>query len=411
MISYPDKTTAIEKAQAQGSQATTVRGAVRYLLAHLPTPIPGLCALPASTHSRFAYRANRAHRAAYIRFPTARENWANAHRTARLIVRYAGKKRFPRCLTATDRAAITGSAAHRQIVYARTLPEYARALACPLDEARKLPRLSAEIGAWAKGVLAGTWPTIEKDAFNRAPFGSKRRVHRGLNSTNPGIRTESYDHGANPWGGKWTHNDYYADYALIVPVKRGRLHTAYYIAPDGSRHIVYVSPFSLRIGHDGQLQRRTKTQKEQRPLPVHIQRRFLSVHTRAVLHVDFDRENRRLMVVDSAGEQYHLTPVASPASARRQIKEAINALRKRRTEKRERDFAARALSEAFRVWVSLDDSYASGNCRSMSDAFAKERVYPVEGEIGALRGDVLLSIRDDAYTRRAVVRASRRYAA
>lgn len=72
---------------------------------------------------------------------------------------------------------------------------------------------------------------------------------------------------------------------------------------------------------------------------------------------------------------------------------------------------------ASKIWVGIQDSLDSGNCRVLTLDFANKfrqqlELYSIHnkvGEIGAVRADVLLSIRDDEYTRRACMVASKRY--
>lgn len=76
-------------------------------------------------------------------------------------------------------------------------------------------------------------------------------------------------------------------------------------------------------------------------------------------------------------------------------KQAIAAHLAARQEKRD-------LSTTF---VGLDDSFAAGNCRPATLAFY-EQVNARFGEIGGLRADVLLEMRNDIYARRAISAAS-----
>ena len=71
---------------------------------------------------------------------------------------------------------------------------------------------------------------------------------------------------------------------------------------------------------------------------------------------------------------------------------------------------ARAMDHATTArYVSTDDSVAAGNCKPATDQFASE-VWRQIGASGpcAVRADIVLAIRDDSYTRRAVGVASTR---
>lgn len=65
-----------------------------------------------------------------------------------------------------------------------------------------------------------------------------------------------------------------------------------------------------------------------------------------------------------------------------------------------------------RIWVTLEDSLAAGNCDPVSRQVA-ERIAAALGapdltSVGAVRADYLLRIRDDGYVRRAIYGAARR---
>ena len=65
-----------------------------------------------------------------------------------------------------------------------------------------------------------------------------------------------------------------------------------------------------------------------------------------------------------------------------------------------------------RTWVQREDSIAVGNCVPATDQFARLAAKvvgaPSDPNAFALRADVLLSLRDDSYTRRAIEHAMRR---
>lgn len=63
--------------------------------------------------------------------------------------------------------------------------------------------------------------------------------------------------------------------------------------------------------------------------------------------------------------------------------------------------------ECGRVWVSAEDSLAAGNCPAGTEQVAR-LVRAGLGHVGAVRADVLLSIRDDYFSRRAVAVAGKR---
>ncbi|MGB0131510.1 hypothetical protein [Chlorobium sp.] len=63
-----------------------------------------------------------------------------------------------------------------------------------------------------------------------------------------------------------------------------------------------------------------------------------------------------------------------------------------------------SLVEAGQKWVTIDDSLKAGNCRVGTDAFVKklEKKLNAQGPIGAVRGDIIIALQDDYYTRRAI---------
>lgn len=60
------------------------------------------------------------------------------------------------------------------------------------------------------------------------------------------------------------------------------------------------------------------------------------------------------------------------------------------------------------VWVTMADSLAVGNCVPATTAQAQRIKELLGGNVGAVRADVLLKIRDDYYVRRAIARAIQR---
>lgn len=86
------------------------------------------------------------------------------------------------------------------------------------------------------------------------------------------------------------------------------------------------------------------------------------------------------------------------------IVEALEALEKRRLEK----ITQKELYEkAARVFVSVDDSLESGNCKFGTMQFISKHGIDLN-KIGAIRGDYLLSIENSNFTQRAVSNAMRR---
>ena len=396
-MKYQSKNQVIEAAQKLGSSASTFRGAVKYLRANPPTS----AFRAAKRRTPRWLSPSDAHRWNEIAGMERSEDYAARH-NARLCIRYVGAKRLPRYLSDVDRKTIANHPANADFSRLSALPVYARGHYLPDDSPiRQIPRYARFVkkARTNKGHLVA-FSSVATHAFSVCDFGRTRKNHTGEVSLYPGVRTESYERGRNPWGGKWVHSDYYADYTLIRAKDHGRVYGMYYVAPDRRTRTVYVSPNWLKIGAGSTPQRRKLDPPKVKPLPVHVQRRILSVP--AALRIDFDREAKKLMVVDRFGEQYHLPEIRSADKARTQILEAVRGLRKRRAEKIR-------ISDPSRVWVCIEDSYAAGNCRTMTDQFASEFFARIgaEGQV-CVRGDLLLSVRDDAYTRRTVSYAATR---
>jgi hypothetical protein len=111
------------------------------------------------------------------------------------------------------------------------------------------------------------------------------------------------------------------------------------------------------------------------------------------------------VVADGLGGWYHCQLSDSPERVRR-------ALADRRINSRNAELDALIKSQPARIWVSVEDSLAAGNCKAGTQNFVStvlEKLQPA-GEIGAVRADVLLSIRNDDFTRRAARVAALRLA-
>ena len=100
---------------------------------------------------------------------------------------------------------------------------------------------------------------------------------------------------------------------------------------------------------------------------------------------------------------YHVT-AATQAQAERKATKARQAaaaatIRERQTRRNK----AAALAGYRHVYIALDDSIRAGNCEAISKQFAAQ-AWRAIGAVAecAVRADVVLSLRDDCYTRRAL---------
>lgn len=76
-----------------------------------------------------------------------------------------------------------------------------------------------------------------------------------------------------------------------------------------------------------------------------------------------------------------------------------------RVAERTRRNANRALNA---VWVTIEDSRRAGNCAPATESVAAKIRRDLGGDVYAVRGDCLLSVRDDVYARRAIAAAQQR---
>lgn len=93
--------------------------------------------------------------------------------------------------------------------------------------------------------------------------------------------------------------------------------------------------------------------------------------------------------------------------ARRAVRSALHAWQAQRAA--DRAWANTLGRPIDAIWVDADASIRSGNCPAGTDAMAS-RVRAVVGPVSAVRADVLLSLRDDAFTRRAITASAKRAA-
>lgn len=100
------------------------------------------------------------------------------------------------------------------------------------------------------------------------------------------------------------------------------------------------------------------------------------------------------------GETYHFSYTELfESSPKALIKKALIALEKRKIE---RAASATLLQKASRVFISVEDSLESGNCRFGTNSFLG-RYHIDTTKIGGIRGDELLRLESTDFTRRAVL--------
>ncbi len=382
----------IEAAQARGSQATTRRGAINYLRKHI--------------YARSVFGGQQISRYATLgreygwMSRQTREAWAQKQHDRRLCARYVGLKRLPRYLSAADRATIAAHPANREYKMLVALPVYARSFYA--NHVRDIARFAPFVREFERERGLKTYLSrIADDAHDRYPWG-RLQVHETGECVHPDF-ARMRETGSNTDWNKRSTLRRFADYCLIAPTAIHGNVTMYYHSTDGSRHLVFASQNYLKVDDwEKPLHNYQSLYPRKYVHTTHIQRRILAPHVPAVLNVEYDRDAKKLMLVDGWGEQYHLNQVTDSANARSQVREAVTGLRKRRAQKI-------AVTNPETVWVTVEDSYNAGNCRAMTDSFVAEYLAKIgAGGPVSTRGDLLLSIRDDSYTRRAVAQAAQR---
>lgn len=128
------------------------------------------------------------------------------------------------------------------------------------------------------------------------------------------------------------------------------------------------------------------------------------------VHYCAGARGRMWLATTPDGYGYHVSrdTVAGDTAPHRVARAALQAMRRRREILADRDHV---IATAPRVWVSVDDSLKSGNCVPVTMRVKQqlERLIGADGEVGAVRGDVVLALRkNDSYSVRAVAAAAKR---
>ena len=226
-MKYTSKKQVIKAAQEMGSKATTFEGAAKYILSNTGSVLQ-------------PFRFN-----GWKRDAEAADKYKKEKRKNRICLKYAGMLRLPGYLTEEDKQIINNHPASVEYRKLLSLPDFVRAFY--ISHIVDIPRLNGFVRKCrkAKGRFINI-PAIARHAFETCDFGRTRRNHIGENRIYPGIRTTSYERGRNPWGGKWTHNDYYADYTLIAPDTTKNIYSLYYVDSNGKEHKVLKKEMTQR---------------------------------------------------------------------------------------------------------------------------------------------------------------------
>lgn len=111
-----------------------------------------------------------------------------------------------------------------------------------------------------------------------------------------------------------------------------------------------------------------------------------------------------VIVPDGLGGWYHASVGESAESVR-------SALAKRRTVAKQAELDSAILFAGDRIWVTMADSIAAGNCQAGTTGFRDDllRTIGATGEVGAATASAILATSDNAFTRRACRVAAIRY--
>lgn len=122
------------------------------------------------------------------------------------------------------------------------------------------------------------------------------------------------------------------------------------------------------------------------------------------------RDRQGLVVLGRGDEEWHETVQTRD--------EALRCLPRYRAAMHARRIAARAAAldtliaeRGDQIWVGIEDSVRAGNCRPMTEQFARDYAARVgaEGAIGGATAVAILAVRDDDFARRACRAAALRY--
>lgn len=242
---------------------------------------------------------------------------------------------------------------------------------------------------------------ISKIAYSNIFGGTRcRKKYLGSSAEVAGMRTE--DNGKGGWDRVVWH---YADYVAILSPDN----QLYVDVGDEGKEYMILGNGSTRIL--GQNIRKPADTSPVTLKPHHLRKIYEGAIRGGALVWRWNlKEKAGEYIHIATGESYH-----TPAFTREPVKiflEAVRAFQKRRDEKLatvKRLQSEKVLTEKANViFVGLEDSYHSGNCKTLTNEFAKSVYEKFGGEV-CISAQALLELRDDSYTRRACVEAAKRY--
>lgn len=277
-------------------------------------------------------------------------------------------------------------------------PVWVRGILATHSEVKKTyrSRQGLYVDGWKRDIIA---EIAMQDLFKGTGY---RKKYPGENCDTPGIRTRT--NGKCGWKKVVWH---YADYTAIADRSGHKI--AYRTNPTDQFEIFY-SIGSLLMAR-GKIYRKPVVIDPQAVVwkPRHLRRFYsLSIPAGSGITWEWNREEG-MGYYRHGGEKYHTPAIPDTnRNSRSYLREAVQAFRKRKHERIEKEKEAKIFSQLDRIFVQFEDSIKAGNCYALSEVWANKMksLVGAEGDC-AIRADVIWGQRSDAYARRAILQAAK----
>lgn len=253
---------------------------------------------------------------------------------------------------------------------------------------------------------------IRSLAFQNTDWGKLRKKNSGESSLYAGIRTET--NGKSGWN---CVSDHYADYVLIK-------------SPDNKKIFIQFNGTSVEktlFNNKFILNGKVYSLEKNIPLFINTARIQCKILKKAGFQAKVVRQTEDLVAFGSdksskTGQLYCIVEWNNMSwyhcdnknfISVREIKARFDRFTKVENEKQLNNKCMLLIkSQPEKIWVSKEDSLQSGNCLPGTELFEKivNRKLQTDFTLGAVRADVLLSIRNDDFVLKAVQYAARRIA-